>query len=608
MMKGVSMVRDFTDEAKNMIVNAVDDCAGSQVQDSCGVYPYKSELEAAINILEQDCVVNFPEIEAQAENMVAQGAEISNRMRLMILSFESAVKAARRIDHDKSVEIHEAVELTTGSYIDSMRALAESIHVTGLGSDAASVRYNFGRYHGAYEDSIFGSTEGFAARMGTVGGGLYQQFYDSINVTEPYDEHQEQLDNLYAFLQRDPDTVMEWERDAMLAYLDSCVIEDGRGSVTLDYEKISMILTGFYREENYSPWHGFRSYTKYYASDMLTYISEEYNGYYQFRASAFSYLEDPLIEYANLNAVLTATNAYYQELHTDKTYNEEWEILDFGIKVYQEPEESNRIVVSTVEHDNEELIHDWKPFGLMDGKNDNLYNDEKHNIYITNASSGINFSDSVIQQYENGKVTIANAIVNKLTSTVTGKVEGKITSAVKDTGLAGGAAVVLYRQVKQLCGVVQETEKTNDELDAKINFEQNREYCEDLCIGGQTACCGTDGIMVINPKINERELQVRVAYYNIVHDEQITVDEVISGYEAFVAGKEEGTETLEAYSDSRDGKEYNYLIGTDIRVSENEFETAVESYLGGNGAIRDVSAEEIEAAIEKATETLKEGN
>lgn len=268
----------------------------------------------------------------------------------------------------------------------------EGFRAAELKNAAASVRYNSGGYQGAYEDLIFDSIEALDVKT--------KQFYDSINVTEPYAAHQEQLDNLYAFLQRNPSTVTKWERDAMLAYLDSCVIEDGRGEMMLDYDKIGMILTGFYREEDNTVFRLFRSYTKYYASDMLTYISEEYNEYCELRAAAFSCLDDSLTEYANLNAILNATDRYYRKLRTDVTYGEaedgSWGMLDFGIKVCEEYSKNwCGIVVSTVEHDHEEFKYHLKPFALPA---DGLYNDAEHDIYITYAGFNTNLLLSLIMR------------------------------------------------------------------------------------------------------------------------------------------------------------------------------------------------------------------
>lgn len=61
-------------------------------------------------------------------------------------------------------------------YINTLRDLAESISVSSLGKGATSVRYNYSRFHSSFEDSIFGSSDAFAGKMDSIGGGLLKEF------------------------------------------------------------------------------------------------------------------------------------------------------------------------------------------------------------------------------------------------------------------------------------------------------------------------------------------------------------------------------------------------------------------------------------------------
>ncbi len=594
------MIRDFTEEARSIIEEAVLTSLSTQVRYYGRGASYESELEATVNILGQDCVMNFDALDAQAKSLSQRSRGAMTERDAIKKKLKDVFDNAREYDDTKSEKVLADKDTTADPYISSLKGLVNSINVGGLGKTREEVGINFGMHHSCYEDSIFGTTSGFAQRLEGVGGGLFKEFYDSINLVEPFDQHPEQLENLKKFLSKDPSEVTDWERDAILVYLDSCVTtNETNGITTVDYEKISQLLTLCYTEEDYNILAGFRSYTIYYANDMLGYIAEQYNEYYQFKADNFQYLHYSLEGYANLNAILTATNTFYQELHMDGLVigcdeNTGLAICaDFGIVVSQETEDPRLIVIDTVENDKEEFQY----------FSSEMYDDTKHNIYITPAGMEMNWSDSYKKKINNEYIRVQDALVNKLVGDVTnygeGKVTGAIEGAIKSTGPYGVVGVAIYKQAKSYYDVIQDTNEANNATTEKLNLEYYRDYTTDLAVGGQTAVCGKQQVIAINSKINVAELETRVAYYNLTHqDSPITSEQVVNGFQNFVQGSDENREALDALSNSR-GANTNYAASNGQVYYESDFRDGVAEYIRDHYNIRfeNATSEQINNAI-----------
>ena len=289
------MIRDFTEIVQEEMHDAIKDSLSDQVIYSSHNYTFESELTATVEILGQDCVVNFSDLEAYAENMKIQTRNSVSEQSSMISKLDAIFTDARNHDDEKAINVNDEKTITADVYINTLRDLAESISVSSLGKGATSVRYNYSRFHSSFEDSIFGSSDAFAGKMDSIGGGLLKEFFDSINAVEPFDEHSTQINNLYEFLKKDPSEVKDWEMDAILMYLDSCVtVDESKGYSTVNYDRVSMILSGCYTKEEADTSSMFYSYMTYNSNDIFDYIVAEYDRHYQSKAAEFRYFDDSL--------------------------------------------------------------------------------------------------------------------------------------------------------------------------------------------------------------------------------------------------------------------------------------------------------------------------
>ena len=534
------MIRDFTEIVQEEMHDAIKDSLSDQVIYSSHNYTFESELTATVEILGQDCVVNFSDLEAYAENMKIQTRNSVSEQSSMISKLDAIFTDARNHDDEKAINVNDEKTITADVYINTLRDLAESISVSSLGKGATSVRYNYSRFHSSFEDSIFGSSDAFAGKMDSIGGGLLKEFFDSINAVEPFDEHSTQINNLYEFLKKDPSEVKDWEMDAILMYLDSCVtVDESKGYSTVNYDRVSMILSGCYTKEEADTSSMFYSYMTYNSNDIFDYIVAEYDRHYQSKAAEFRYFDDSLKGYANLNAILTSTNFYYRTLYLTNTEdideNGEFHPVNFGLQVYEELEEPNRIVVDTIQNDAEEFDYHLKP--LYTG---GTYDDTRHNIYITQANDNIQYYVSEQQKTENEITRVENALVDKLTSNTQKRIENRLLAVIKSSGPSGMVAVTAYKNLSPYTNIYGDTKKKNMEKEAESIYKRHRDYLEKMNAGGQTACCGSNMIISINEKINEPKLEISIAYYNLTHEGKDSIDKesILQDYNNFTSGKE----------------------------------------------------------------------
>ena len=581
------MVRDFTEGTEEMLAEAVEYAIANTGQEE--------EMQLSVDVLGEVCEMDYSEIVSNAIKLQSASRGYGNAQLNAATFLQLIFQNARRKDAETVTTISEGVAEASDEYIKSLTSLVNCINVGGLGDTYEQFYYYKGYYHSTYEASIFGDSSLFAEKVAAAGNGVYGAFYNSINPDIPGNK-----ERLYEFLQRDPATVEDWELDAILTILDSCVIVDeSSGDTTLDYEKINMILTGFYTEENYNPLNGFRSYTNYYASDMLGYLASEYDMYYRYRTLGYSRLEPPLSSYADLNAILTSTSVYYDSVKTSFTEIglDEYGMrkgMDFGIVVSEESDGLNRIVISTAQDDWEERNICLNPFAW----NPDLYDEGAHDIYITKAQSDAVIHYSIVNQKGNELVSIQDAVVKKffgdIGSKASDKADGYIDKAVTGAlGVAGPGPVAAYRYVKSYVDVVQETQEANEKIENEIKIQEYEEYCKNLCLGGQSASCGDEQILVLNVKPDENELRIKVAYYNLEKNEDLTVEEVLESYDAFARGDDEGAATVESF-------DMAFCNGEGAEIgSEAAFRDAVNYVLGKDGtSVTFASEEQVEAAIQ----------
>ena len=122
-------------------------------------------------------------------------------------------------------------------------------------------------------------------------------------------------------------------------------------------------------------------------------------------------------------------------------------------------------------------------------------------------------------------------------------------------------------------------------------------YCRILCMPGLQEEDYDDlshVVMDAQPNEEERkELLIKVAYYNLEMGKDVTMEQVLDSYNAFLAGDEEGSALIESFYNS-------FYNGSNAEIgSENVFHGAVVCELDKIGEdIETASGEQVEAAIQ----------
>ena len=122
-------------------------------------------------------------------------------------------------------------------------------------------------------------------------------------------------------------------------------------------------------------------------------------------------------------------------------------------------------------------------------------------------------------------------------------------------------------------------------------------YCRILCMPGLQEEDYDDlrhVVMDAQPNEEERKkLLIKVAYYNLEMGEDVTMEQVLDSYNAFLAGDEEGSALIESFYNS-------FYNGSNAEIgSENVFHGAVVCELDKIGEdIETASEEQVEAAIQ----------
>ena len=122
-------------------------------------------------------------------------------------------------------------------------------------------------------------------------------------------------------------------------------------------------------------------------------------------------------------------------------------------------------------------------------------------------------------------------------------------------------------------------------------------YCRILCMPGLQEEDYDDlrhVVMDAQPNEEERkELLIKVAYYNLEMGKDVTMEQVLDSYNAFLAGDEEGSALIESFYNS-------FYNGSNAEIGpEDDFYCAVIIALGKeNMKISTATEEQVEAAIQ----------
>ena len=142
----------------------------------------------------------------------------------------------------------------------------------------------------------------------------------------------------------------------------------------------------------------------------------------------------------------------------------------------------------------------------------------------------------------------------------------------------------------------------NEKIEMEIRVLQYNEYCRRLGMNDAVIDMTSedfnvrDAVQNLNAQPNEEELneiRIKVAYYNLEMGEDLTVEELMESYNAFLAEDADGAVIIEQF-------DMAFCNGKDARIgSEKDFYGAVVQVLGREGEkISTASEEQIESAIQ----------
>ncbi len=137
----------------------------------------------------------------------------------------------------------------------------------------------------------------------------------------------------------------------------------------------------------------------------------------------------------------------------------------------------------------------------------------------------------------------------------------------------------------------------NKRLEKEIRAIKYNGYCRVLCMAELRDEDYDDlahVVMDAQPNEGERKkLLIKVAYYNLEMGRDVTMEQVLDSYNAFLAGDEEGSVLIESYYNS-------FCNGSDAEIgSENGFYCAIVQELGREDEnITTASEEQVKVAIQ----------
>ena len=539
------MIRDFTDETKYMLGDALEDW-----YDKYTSSPITDNITLTVDILGQNCVLDGWEIDNEANKLMRDEELNLTNQEAMKHMLDEIFEEARAYDALASVSVFDTVDVAAEPFISTLRKLVEKINVSSLGNDAESVRYNFGRYHGGYENSIFGSSEQFKASLDNIGYGLLQTTYDNLN------PEVNGWDNFDALMSKNPDEVKLCELWALSMIVDSYLETNAEtGQIVLNTEKYEEFLEHCYKLTSFheglsQPDVMLTSYTKFELSPVAVMFAgyrAEYTkslldmyGKCIYSCEKYSYETSLLVAECQVDDVLTAMVLYGQEVIEDGlVYRKEKPTMDVSICFFGNP--PNDLTVS-------------------------LFQQTDISIYGLSDNLGNEFSNANKDAAEEGKIDISNAMLGVICSTAVDFGADYI-GKLPIVGPVVGTGYKIYSVTNDVYSTYQNVKTENELRDKYIHDIKSSDYISALHIGGAVIQCG-DNATINHVICDKNQLMVDVAFYN--YDEnnntEISVDQLQAEFNSYINGGE--TDILDKFADYDNGD-----IGCDYRVYCKSIET-----------------------------------
>lgn len=489
------MIRDFTDETKHMLGDALEDWYDNTYSPS----PITDNITLTVDILGQNCVLDGWEIDNEANKLMRDEELNLTNQEAMKHMLDEIFEEARAYDALASISVFDTVDVAAEPFISTLRKLVEKINVSSLGNDAESVRYNFGRYHGGYENSIFGSSEQFKASLDNIGYGLLQTTYESLNADISG------WDNFDALMSKNPDEVKPWELWALSMIVDSYLETNAEtGQIALNTEKYEEFLEHCY-QLNYShvnEWFGSYEYGTYtpvvYTTAELSPVAVLFAGYraeytndflntygnYMYSCDKNSYEVSLLVAECQVNDILTAMVLYGQKLE-EKEYG------------FTEPD--RHVSINFSDSSPKDLT--LSMFGLEDIA-----------IYGLSGDVSTEFTNADSDAKEEGKIDVSDAMLGVICLTAVDFGADYI-GKLPIVGPKVGAGYKIYSITSDLYSTYQNVKKENELRDKYIHDIKNLNYINKLHIGGSVIQCG-DNVTINHVIWDKNQLMVDVDFYN----------------------------------------------------------------------------------------------
>ena len=174
----------------------------------------------------------------------------------------------------------------------------------------------------------------------------------------------------------------------------------------------------------------------------------------------------------------------------------------------------------------------------------------------------------------------------------------------KKTGII---IIVIAAVIAAVLGVRSARNRAEEEQRRQVLMYTRIGYCDDLLIP-----CDPEDIVYTEDIKNftidqENELYVRVKYYNVIKQNNVTMEEIIDSYRAFLNGDTEGASTIQDFHMFRHADVYET---SKREVSEDEFRdrviNALKERYGTDLDIRTATREQLDTAVSDAVNQKSE--
>lgn len=609
------MIRDFTEDTFNSLKELINkDSEDGEI----------NSLQYTLDVAEEDCVVNLSEIEILVNDLSKDCLSIQDMRDGYINILNDIFDSARKTDSELSKSVLSSVDEVMNPYLESMKQLSECIDVSALGNSEEQFNYYRGKYHSTFSNSIFGNPDSFQVEIDAIEGGAYERY---ANKFDNFMNDKEELETLNEILHGDPTKLKPWERAALINLLNNCINCDDDGNTSLDYEKISVILSQGYEESDISVENLFEGGTHYNTTAMLEYLALAYNVYYSIKAEYNGKMDKSLFAYADLNAILSATTTYYSKVSVsepfadDDTNPDEYEIdevlgkyIPFGISVTEVEDSGNvkekAICINLNQNDNEEYsIPDALKPGIYSGWEDGEYDQDKNggnNIYIAKANvNTLDYREVLKKQNSNGKIEVDEALWNKFTGDLTDSEKDKVSDAAVEAVASKipqtKTALEAYKTISSYVDVYKDTKEHNEQIDKANHTISQSEYLEDLEIYGNV-CVNKQNTKFTSITYNNKALQEKVDYYNLVNNENLTVSDLKTAFEEYTKSDVAQSEVLSDFHKTiRDnGRTDNHnTLFDDVSYEKfkADLDDKIDKYDDGSSSYEEATDEQIEKAL-----------